>query len=430
LVASGCRTRTQRGRFEVVSDRTVIHCGKILKVLPVPAVTRDSKLRESEREVQQLFSIPFFRIQHVNSDPDRPTVHQDEGFIKRFGWLTARYRRTRWWYLAYHVTYLFCRAAFLGGGWQSPRVQVYGVLAVDILNFFIAVVLAPFEGARNTAMGVWILGICKIITTGISTAFLPGSDVDRPEAAKLGIAVIGIQGLTVAALLVLIVLSALSCWLSLMRNREVIEPDWMEPTRVRYFTSMEKKARDELPEETVLEPNPHFSVVSIQRRPKIEDEGEIDSAGQETEQITDGKMIEDEPTTRGRTRERHSRTSSTGPRLSTGSLPRAARPYRASWTSREFGRPSLERSDSVLSKRLSGMTFVVVTDCDGSTGAPSPSPSPLPSPAISMKPESSMWSLNTLSVSRASSLSMKRSSREIDGRRPPTALPEDPEPLE
>lgn len=424
LVSSGCKTRTRDGRFEASADRIIFYNRKMFGVVPGLGAIRDSTLNEGELEVRRRFSIPFFRVRHINNDPSRPSVHLDEPFVKKFGWMTARYRRTRWWFLAYHVTYLFCRAAFLGGGWQSPRAQVYGVLVVDILNFVLGVILAPFEGTRNTIMGIWILGACKILTTGISIAFLPESNLDRSDAAALGIFIIVIQALTVAALLVLIVLSAVSSWLSLMRNREAVDPDWMEPARVRYFTGMEKKARDTRFEDDTASapPEPRFSVVSIQRRPKIEDEDE-----EYAMQTLDDSPAGDQATGRGR--DRNSRTSSVGPRLSTGSLPRAARPYRASWSSRECGRePSLGRSDSVLTKRLSGLsgiTCVVVTDCDGPS---------TPSTA-SVKPQGSMWSLNTPSVSRASSPSARRCSREIvgshtEGKRPPTALPEAPEPQE
>jgi hypothetical protein len=223
-----------------------------------------------------------------------------------------------------------------------------------------------------------------------------------------------------------------------MRNREEVEPDWMEPARVRYFTAMEKKARDNRFDNDTesAPPDPRFSVVSIQRRPKIEDEDEDAYAMRDLEQsqqtLDDGPGQE-QATGRGRDRNSRishtSRTSSLGGRLSTGSLPRVARPYRASWSSRDFGaEPSLGRSDSVLTKRLSslsGITCVVVTECNGPT---------TPSTA-SVKPQGSMWSLNTPSVSRASSPSAGRRSREIvgscaEGKRPPTALPEAPEPQE
>jgi hypothetical protein len=442
LVASGCRTATQGGRLGVSSDRVICYHKKTFGKIPGLSLIWESTAKRHGVEVRPVFSIPLFRVCHTENDPDQPTVHQDKSFLCRFGWLTARYRRTRWWFLAYHVGYLFCRAAILGAGWQSPHAQIYGVLVVDILNFVVAASLAPFEGTRNTVMGVWILGICKIITTGISTAFLPESSISRSEAAALGIAIIVIQALTVAALLILVILSAISSFLSLMRNREAMDPDWLEPVRVRYFTEMETKARDTLfdydtepPSQAPAQapaPTRGFSVISIQRRPKIEDEDEdTNLAALELGPTPDDSSADNQLRVRRHSHGSHSRASSVGTRLSTGSLPRAARPYRASWSSRDFKEHSLPsgRPDSVLTDRLSGITCVVVTDCDASD-------------KISwanmggVKQRSSRGSLIApSSVSRSSSIGSWRHSREsvsshTEGRRPPTALPEAPEPPE
>ncbi|KAK3298214.1 uncharacterized protein B0H64DRAFT_353677 [Chaetomium fimeti] len=456
LGAIGYKTRTRDSKLEVSSDRVVCYHKKMLGGIPGLALIWDSKVKRHNLEVRPIFIIPFFRVGHAE-DPTQPSVHQDKAFISKFGWLTARYRRTRWWFLAYHLGYLFCRAALLGGGWQSPHAQIYGVLVVDILNFIVAASLAPFEGVRNTVMGVWILSICKIITTGISTAFLPESNTDRSQAAAFGIAIIVIQALTVAALLILIILSAISSFLSLMRNREVMDPDWLEPVRVRYFTDMETKARETLFDHDTESPAPApapaptrgFSVLSIQRRPKIEDEDEETAAAAlELNPTTPDDDSSTENQLRARRSSRgshsHSRAGSVNPRLSTGSLPRAARPYRQSWSSQDFrgqqqrqsslgcGRPDSE----ILTDRLSGLTCVV-TDCDASSswgdlgggGGGGGGGKP---------PRSSRGSLVApSSVSRSSSVSSAswRLSRESfsshgDGRRPPTALPEAPEPPE
>ncbi|KAH6628657.1 hypothetical protein F5144DRAFT_655218 [Chaetomium tenue] len=438
-VAIGCRTRTRGGRLGVSSDRVVCYHEKMLGGIPGLALIWESTAQRHGLEVRPVFSIPLFRVCHTENEPDQLTVHHDKSFISKFGWLTARYRRTRWWFLAYHVGYLFCRAAILGAGWQSPHVQVYGVLVLDILNFVLAASLVPFEGARNTAMGVWILSICKIITTGISTAFLPESNTSRSEAAALAIAIIVIQALAVAALLILIILSAISSFFSLMRNREIMDPDWLEPIRVRYFTEMETKARETLFDHDMEihtpapTPTRGFSVISIQRRPKIEDEDEdITAAALKLGQTPDDSSTDNQLRVRRHSHGSHgshSRASSVRTRLSTGSLPRAARPYRASWSSREFREHSIPsgRPDSVLTDRLSGITCVVVTDCDASDKM---------SWGEMGKPRSSRGSLIAASsVSRSSSIGSWRHSREsvsshTEGRRPPTALPEAPEPPE
>ncbi|KAH6630162.1 hypothetical protein B0J18DRAFT_91678 [Chaetomium sp. MPI-SDFR-AT-0129] len=507
LVVSGCRHRTKRGKLEVQADRVICYRtpwfgGRVQGV----AFIRESTVKQHNVEIQQkqqVYNFPMFKIKHIDDIPERNTVHMDEVFVKRYGWLSARYRRTRWWFMAYHVGYLFCRAALLGGGWKTPHAQVYGILVVDILNFIIAAILNPFEGARNTVMGVWILGFSKIITGGIATTLLPGATTTRSTAASHGLAILVIQASTVVALLALIVLSTASSFLSLMRNRKEVEPEWLEPARIRYFTAIEKKARDApfAVDHEPPPPTPRFSVLSVHRCPKIEDEdtdaqaqpqfqpgaqGQTPTANEQPQPPEDNST-----TTEGQQQQlqvnhshSHSRqsssaprlsTSSFGPRLSTGSLPRAARPYRMSWSSRDF-RESVDlsrRASSVLiaagrcSGSVSGVnTCVVVTDCDMPSSSlhdqPSSSYAPLSSdtpPSSSdaasssseassvsergrdkydrPKPESGIWSLHTPSpsISRSSSpcSARQRVSKEIvgmDGKTPTTVLVEALEPVE
>lgn len=40
--------------------------------------------------------LPIFQIHYHDKNLHLVTVHQDEPYAKRFGWLTARYRQTRW----------------------------------------------------------------------------------------------------------------------------------------------------------------------------------------------------------------------------------------------------------------------------------------------------------------------------------------------
>ncbi|KXX82593.1 Flavin carrier protein 1 [Madurella mycetomatis] len=439
LVAAGWRARTQGGRAHISSDRVVFYrtviSGAIIGILPA----WDSTLKEHNLQVRQLFSIPLFRIRHVNNNPNRPTVHLDEPFVKKYGWMSARYRRTRWWYLAYYVVYLFVRAAFLGGGWNSPLAQVYGVLVLDILNFAITAILDPFEGSRNTAMAVWILNICKIVTTAMSIPFLPEYGFDRVSALALGIAIIVIQSLTVAALLVLIVLGAISSRMSLMRNREDFTPHSLERVRVGYYESMEEKAKDEPRvvrehKEPPPPPTPRFSVMSIQRAPKIEDEDEdaVNYVNQvDGGHADEGMAADNQEIIRGPSR--ISRASSArSSRYSTGSLPRAARPYRASWSSNQFGDPSLSRRSSVLTQRLSGSVHYAASHVSESDA----------SSATIVRRQSSFWSLNTSPATPTTCVSSPGTPTPTptptpkilvtspEPKRPPTALPEAPEPQE
>ncbi|KAK0609351.1 hypothetical protein B0T17DRAFT_501693 [Bombardia bombarda] len=410
LVAYACHVRTREGKFETKTDQIVFHRAKILRGIPgiVPAWASDLKARGLA--VQPVFSISITRIQHINTDPARPSVHQDVAYVKRFGWLSARYRRTKWWFFAYYVGYLFIRAIFIGGGVQNPLAQVYGLLIFEIIAFGIIVSLNPFEGARNTAMAVWMLSITKIVTTGLSVAFLPAFNLDRIIATVIGIVIIIVQGLAVLALIVLMVLSAISSWMSLTRNHEDFSPESLEGVRVRYFERMEGKASDtyqpppkskeekkdkkgknkEKPQEALPPPPSSFSVVSVRRAPKIEDEDE--DIVHDLERFPGGgPASSDLPAFRGATRA--SRTNSVSSRHSVRSVPRGARgAHRPSWPSRDFVDAGHERPDSGLAQRLSSGANGATMGSSGHHAAANDSVSSTIGPTVT-RPQSSNQSL-------------------------------------
>ncbi|KAK3500930.1 hypothetical protein B0T13DRAFT_235401 [Neurospora crassa] len=289
LIGLGIHARTKSGRFECGTEQLIFHRGKMLGCLPGLTSSWARTLKENELEVQPIFSIPLFRIRHVDACPDRPTVHEDQAYIKTWGWMTARYRRTRWWFTAFYVPYLFTRAAFIGGGAHNVYAQIYGLLVLDIISFSMMVVINPFEGARNTAMGIWILSICKIFTTGLSIAFLPEFGLNRIIVTAFGIIIIVIQGFTVVALLILVGLGIISTWMSLSRNEERFF-DELEWARVRYFENMERRAPDmpqpkhekDKNEEPAVPAEPSFEVAQVWRMSKIVDEEEGGMGGVES----------------------------------------------------------------------------------------------------------------------------------------------------
>ncbi|KAK2067417.1 hypothetical protein P8C59_001161 [Phyllachora maydis] len=284
------RTRTRLGRFHVSTDEIIFHHAKIFKLIPVIAVTRASVLSERELQVRSIAGVPILRIQHLNEKSDVTPVHQDRGYLERHGWLSSRYRRTKWWFFSYYLCYQFVRACFVGAAANQPLAQVCGLLIYDILAFIVILALNPYEGSRNTAIAVWMLGLSKILTTGLSIAFLPGSNMDRIIATAIGIIIIVIQGLLVIGLLILIVLSVVSSWLSMSRNQEMFQPDWLDSVRIRYFERVQERAPDqwvppkksdkargkekqgEEEAKPAEPPQPYFSVKSVRRAPKIEDE--------------------------------------------------------------------------------------------------------------------------------------------------------------
>jgi hypothetical protein len=335
LAVLACLSRTRKGKFEAGPDRIQFEQGTIFRKIPFIATTRASKndnAGEKNGPTRVYASIPWYRVQHVNNNPLQPTVHDDERYITRFGWLAARYRRTRWWFFTMYLAYQFIRAAFLGAGRRSPLAQVYGLFVFEILALSVIIKLRPFEGNRNNVVSVWLLSISKIVTTGLSIAFLPEFNLNRIIATVIGIIIVIVQGFLAVAVMVLVVLGIISTWMSLSRNREEFSQP-LEQVRIKYFEHIEKKAQDLPPKKPVKQdvtsepPQPYFSVKSIRRHPRMEDVQEE----AESDDVEAGMSVEPDPAGW-----RRSRANSAASRWSNSSLPRAARVHRASWSSRDF----------------------------------------------------------------------------------------------
>jgi hypothetical protein len=293
----------------------------------------------------------LFGLNFLGRDAEKESVHDDTNYSKRFGWLTARYRRSRWWFFAFWVVYQFVRACFVGGARGSPMAQVIGLFAWELISFAVIVKINPFEGSRNTALAVWMLGISKVATAGLSIAFLPNFNVARIPTTVIGVIIIVIQGFLVIGVLILMVLGFISSYMSVMRNREEFRPKGLANIRLKYFGHVEQKATD-LPPPPPPEPEepkePYFSVKTVRRAPKIEDEDADDF-------VPD--MEDQHPTVsqfsfNNRTSRANSLANSTRSHGSVyGNVPYGARVHRASWSSREFQNfnpDELRRGDSPL----------------------------------------------------------------------------------
>lgn len=373
LAAYACRARTRAGRMEVRRDAIHFRQIKVFGKVPFSVPVLRSTLGTRGLEVPVTRGLPWIQIRHVDDDPSRATVHQDEKYLATFGWLSARYRRTRWWYFSYYLGYLFFRACFVGAAVDSPLVQIYGLLIYEIIAFVIVAILNPFEGARNTALGVWMLSISKILTTGLSIAFLPQLGLNRIIATVVGIVIIVIQGFLVVGVLILVVLGAISSWMTLTRNREECGVEILESPRVSYFEHLEAAAPDvwrppssrkgkekEVLAESQEPKEPYFKVQEVRRAPKIEDE-DADALADMEPRPNSSLRLDGSARARARSAGRQSRPDSGASAYSVSSLPRGARAHRASWSSRDFAQwdASMERPDSGRAQRLSTGTTVL-----------------------------------------------------------------------
>lgn len=303
-----------------------------------------SQASSPDDERQEQHSKPLTRLQRF-----LPTlgaglvhVHDDERYILRFGWLASRFRRSKWWFFSAWLIYELVRASLYGGAAGHPLVQVFGLLAWEILALIAIVMMRPFESNRLNLVMVYVLGFSKVVTVALSCAFDPRFGLERIVTTVIGVIIIVIQGMLTICLLLAIVLGAISSYMSITRYHETIKPRSWLPYRTRYLAHVERKATD-LPKPPPPPPppepehpkEPYFMVSSVRRQPKIEDETPNEIEKQESEGPSANPQIE--PSDPFYT----SRSQSMRSRASTSSLPYGARLHRTSWSIRDFQQTDL-----------------------------------------------------------------------------------------
>jgi hypothetical protein len=323
--------RLRLGRFKLIPDRLHLEKTKGFGPLPWYAFELESYRSEKSEQKESAGSVPWWSIHYVEEDPQRLEVHQDEDYTTRFGWLAARFRRTRWWFFTLWLVYEFVRACIYGGAAGRPLTQVFGLLIVEFIALIAIVTLKPFEGARLNALMVYLLGFSKVATVALSAAFDARFNLARIPTTVIGVVIIVIQGILTVVLLIAIVIGAISSYMSLTRNHENFKPRSWAPIRQRYFAHLEKAATD-LPTPPPPPPEepkgPYFNVGSVRRVTKIEDEDE-DFIGSRT---SVARPLTASNTARGsRANSIHSPLDNTFT-----SVPFGARVHRSSWSTRDF----------------------------------------------------------------------------------------------
>lgn len=348
LAGYACYYRLRFGRYASEPDRLNIEQKKVLKVIPWYGFIRESQ-RQEEKNAHKVLkgSLPWWRVHYVDYDSQRLSVHDDEDYLQKFGWLAARFRRTKWWFFAVWIVYEFVRACFYGGAAGHPTTQVFGLLVVEVIAWIATIIWKPFEGARLNALMVYFLGFSKVATLALSAAFDTRFNLARIPTTVIGIVVIIIQGILVIALLFAIVAGAVTSYMSVTRNREDFRPRSWAGTRQKYFAHIDQAARD-LPPQPPPKPEepkePYFAVSTVRRCPKIEDEdddfvGDInDPTGSRVSVVGAGKA---------------SRANSLRSQMSHSNVPFGARVHRASWSSRDFN--SWHESDGRNSEAMRNM---------------------------------------------------------------------------
>ena len=338
IAGYACFYRLRFGHYETIPDRIHLEKSKIFGPIPWYGLELESHRSERSRQKFSAGSLPWWSVRYIDEDPQRLEVHQDESYTQRFGWLAARFRRTRWWFFASWLVYEFVRACFYGGAAGQPLTQVFGLLVVEIIALIVIVVMRPFEGARLNALMVYLLGFSKVATVALSAAFDQRFNLARITTTVIGVVIIVIQGILTIVLMIAIVIGAISSYMSLTRNYEDFRPRKWQGIRQRYFAHLDKAAPDvpPPPPPPPEEPKgPYFNVMSVRRQTKIEDEDE-DFIGSTHDPL--GSRMSLAGTATGPNTARASRVNSMRSQLdsSYNNVLFGARVHRASWSTRDF----------------------------------------------------------------------------------------------
>lgn len=301
--------------------------------------TRASTVAAAEDSRKIIASLPWRHL-HFKDTLERPHVHDDDDYLIKFGWLSARFRRSKWWFFAAWLIYEFGRACFYGAAAGSPLIQVFGLLAWEILSFFAIVIMRPFESNRLNMLMVYFLGFSKVASVALCAAFDPRFGLERILATVIGIVIIVIQGILIICMMVAVVFGAVSSWMSVRRYKETFHPSKLANTRTRYFAHIEQKATDKpLPKPKPVQQSPtsepkepYFSVTDVRRQTKIEDE----DPGNENKLEDDEDLRVSSDASRQLQSRPQSRAPSMRSRNSISNMPYGARRHRASWSTKDF----------------------------------------------------------------------------------------------
>lgn len=278
---------------------------------------------------------------------DSQNPHDDVNYMIRFGWLFARYRRSRWWFFSAWLIYEFVRACFYGGAIKNSLAQLIGLLVWETVALVTIIILRPFESNRLNLLMVYALGFSKVICIALCFAFDPRVDVNRVTTTIFGIVIIVTQGILTICLLIAIAVGAISSWMSIKRFHEEFHPKSMTTIRSRYFEHIDQASTDRPTTSTPRKQRckrddkldtmdevkePHFAITSVRREVKIEDDEFSDEST-----TTVNSTHQPSSNTCDQTSSRAvSQTLSLTPRTSASILPHGARGHRKSWSFNDF----------------------------------------------------------------------------------------------
>ncbi|ODH44947.1 hypothetical protein ACO22_00570 [Paracoccidioides brasiliensis] len=278
--------RLRSGKFVCYSDRLLVVCTKVFGLFPCYQLARRSRLGQSEEVMKVLVSILWWKVCEMDTISPfihQTPIHEDTRFLQQFGWLSAGYRRSTWWFFTVWLGYEFIRACLIGVNSSNAMIQVFGLLAVECIALVCLCWLRPFETTRINILMVYLLGFSKVITVALSSLFYPHFNLERSTTTIIGFAIIITQGLLTSCLLIYIFLGVISSFISITRHHT--EPSSIETTNNGTLTRLRKNqlvyierflcglCRPRPPktsEEPEIQERPSFHFDSFQSCPKIE----------------------------------------------------------------------------------------------------------------------------------------------------------------
>lgn len=273
-----CRCYVLRGKSALEPDCSLLGKSDAVDRLSWYKFHQGSELDDSEKNTTD--STLSWMIRGTKSK-DWTISHEDEEFIINHGWLASRFHGSQWWFFTFWVVYEFVRACLYGGASGHALVQVICLLIVEIAACWVVIEMKPYRGQRLNSVMVSLLGLSKVTTLALSSAFDSAFNLRRIPATVVGIIIIIVQALLTIALMISIILSAISTYFSMTRNRLQIKPKKWMPHREKYLSYIIRAAASISSltfESPSLDMSPdlpdvsYFLVKSVRRMPKIEDD--------------------------------------------------------------------------------------------------------------------------------------------------------------
>ena len=220
----------------------------------------------------------------IVSTDDVDNIHDNDDYTMKFGWLSSRFRRTRWWFFTVWIFYEFLRAVFYAGASGYALAQVFGLLIIEFLAFVYIIWARPFEGRRLNVIVVYLLGFSKVASVALSAAFDVHFNLARITTTVIGIIIVIIQGVLTVVTMIAVIVGAISSYMSVSRNHENFRPRKWHGIREKYFNHLDSVVND-LPREKKPKataeaqvkteaPKEGFEVKGMRRLAKIEDDDE------------------------------------------------------------------------------------------------------------------------------------------------------------